>query len=70
MINFIVNKSLIRKPDNYKPAIILMIVYNIPILIQKNIIINILEFFFFNKFLKGVKIIKSKPTTLLIKKRG
>ena len=57
-------------PENYKPVMPIIIRYKVIIIklierIKKSLNLGIL-----NKFRKGVRIIKIKPSKLLIKKRG
>ena len=54
----------------YKPTIFRIIKYKLRIKIKLNKIKNQRNLGVFNKFLKGVSIIKINPTILLIKNRG
>ena len=56
--------------EAYKPTIFFRIVYNPTRKSIRNVIRKIRSFEFLNRFLKGVKIIRIKPTKLLIKNRG
>ena len=55
---------------DYRPTIVFKIVYKPIKNNMRNKIKNIRNLGILNKFLKGVKITKIKPVTLLIKNRG
>ena len=70
MVIFIDKKLILRNIINYRPTIVFKIVYKPIKNNMRNKIKNIRNLGILNKFLKGVKITKIKPVTLLIKNRG
>ena len=72
LFNTIFLASLIKifEKKNYKPVILVRILYRIVMHKIKNIGKIKRNFFILNKFLNGAIIIKIKPAKLLIKNRG